>query len=66
MANCRADKKSGWLTDGAGFSFIFSLDNEAIFPIKQQAKSRVKAMHIGGKGPQIGSGCDIYISDKCN
>jgi hypothetical protein len=35
MANCRADKKSGWLTDGAGFSFIFSLDNEAIFPIKQ-------------------------------
>lgn len=23
-------------------------------------------MYVGGKGPQIGSGCDIYISDKCN
>lgn len=64
--NCKVDKKEGWLTDGPGFSFIFSLDHDEIYPIKQQAKYRVKAFYIGNKGPQIGSGCDIYISDKCN
>ena len=21
---------------------------------------------MGDKGPQVGSGCDIYISDECN
>ena len=33
--NCKVDKKEGWLTDGPGFSFIFSLDRDAIYPIKQ-------------------------------
>lgn len=64
--NCKVDKKEGWLTDGPGFSFIFSLDHDEMYPIKQQAKYRVKAFYVGNKGPQIGSGCDIYISDKCN
>jgi hypothetical protein len=34
--------------------------------IRQEAKYRVKTMYVGDKGPQIGCGCDIYISDKCN
>lgn len=33
--NCKVDKKEGWLTDGPGTSFIFSLENEAMFLIKQ-------------------------------
>lgn len=33
--NCKVDKKEGWLTDGPGFSFIFSLDHDSIYPIKQ-------------------------------
>lgn len=33
--NCKADKKEGWFTDGPGFSFIFSLDHDTMFPIKQ-------------------------------
>jgi hypothetical protein len=32
--NCRIDKKEGWFTDGPGSSFIFSLDHDAIYPIK--------------------------------
>lgn len=64
--NCKVDRKEGWLTDGPGFSFVFTLGPDAIYPIRQEAKSRVKAMYIGGKGPQIGCGCDIYISDHCN
>ena len=26
----------------------------------------MKAVYGGNQGPQIGSGLDIYISDKCN
>lgn len=64
--NAKADRKEGWLTDGPGLSFIFSLDHNEMYPIKQEAKCRVKAAYIGSKGPQIGCGCDIYISDNCN
>lgn len=64
--NCKVDKKEGWMTDGPGFSFIFSLDHESVLPIRQEAKYRVKALYVGQKGPQIGSGCDVYISDKCS
>ena len=66
FVNCKSDKKEGWVTDGPGFSFIFSLDHDSILPIKQEAKYRVKAFYVGEKGPQIGCGCDIYISHKCN
>ena len=33
--NSKVDKKEGWLTDGPGLSFIFSLDHNEMYPIKQ-------------------------------
>ncbi len=30
------------------------------------ANHRTKAIFGGNKGPQIGAGCDIYVSDRCN
>lgn len=35
FVNCKAEKKEGWLTDGPGFSFIFSLDHDSMFSIRQ-------------------------------
>ena len=45
--NCKASKKEGWMTDGTGESFIFSLDHNMIYPIKEEAKYRVKAFYVG-------------------
>ena len=64
--NSIMNKKEGWLADGTGHSFIFNLHQNTIYPIKQDAKYRVKAIMMGDKGPQIGSGLDIYISDQCH
>ena len=30
------------------------------------ANHRARAIFGGSKGPSIGAGCDIYISDRCN
>lgn len=64
--NSRVNKKEGWIADATGHSFIFSLNHIKLYPIKQEAKHRVKALMMGDKGPQIGSGLDIYISDRCH
>lgn len=55
------------MADATCRSFIFSLDHKEVYAIKNERKYYSKAAFNGmNSGPQIGSGCDIYIKDKCN
>jgi hypothetical protein len=64
--NCKTSQSNDWISDPTGLSFIFSLDHNESYRLMSSANHRTRAVFGGSKGPQIGSGCDIYISDRCN
>ncbi len=55
-----------WISDASGLSFLFCLEREEVFKMKSDASSRLKAAFGGIEGPQIGSGCDLYLTDRCH
>ena len=66
FVNCKPSQSNEWISDPTGMSFIFSLDHNESYRLMPSANHRTKALFGGNKGPQIGSGCDIYISDRCH
>lgn len=64
--NTKIQQTKDWISDATGLSFIFSLDHNESYRLRPSANHRTKAVFGGNKGPQIGSGCDIYISDECH
>jgi hypothetical protein len=64
--NFKLNSREEWISDVSGLSFLFSIDREESYRLKTEAPSRLKAAFGGSQGLQLGSGCDLYLSESCN